>query len=65
MNVTISRAKIITICSDCGCEIIREQPVYKIDIEDVPQDIFLCEDCGNELQISLSNEYAKFVDLKR
>lgn len=64
MNVIMKRAHTFTICNDCQCEIVREQPLYTIDIGE-EQAIDLCEDCGNELQVALSDEYTKFIDLKK
>jgi hypothetical protein len=57
-------------CSACGCIIEDKQPMYSltIGIHENPVEnthIRLCEDCGNDLNNDISEEYSKFVDLNK
>lgn len=50
-------------CESCGSKIIKEQPFFELYFKDIHQTIHICEDCGNNLQNNMSDEYCKFVDL--
>ena len=52
-------------CDDCGKIVVKEEPHFNIEFELEENIVFLCEDCGNELQNNLSQEYKKFVDLEK
>ena len=66
VDVKFERLNENTIVFDgCTCEIVLEQPHFSIYLDTIEQSIFLCEDCGNHLQNDMSDEYCKFVDLRK
>lgn len=50
-------------CDGCGIEIVKDQPMYKINFGARNTEIFICEDCGNGMCNDMSDEYSRFVDL--
>lgn len=50
-------------CDGCGFEIAKNQTMYKINFEARATEIFLCEDCGNDMCNDMNDEYSRFVDL--
>lgn len=50
-------------CDCCMSDIQIEQPHFEIYLDAIGQTIHLCEDCGNDLQNDMSDEYCKFIDL--
>lgn len=53
----------VILCEGCGTEIKIKQPHFEIYFDFTGVVIPLCEDCGNDLQNDMSDEYCKFVDL--
>jgi len=54
MNATLENTRILAICNECQCEILRGEQLYTIDIGE-KQAIYLCEECGNELTCTLDD----------
>ena len=50
-------------CESCGKDIKEKQPFYELYFKNIYVKINLCEDCGQDLQNDMSDEYHKFVDL--
>ena len=64
IDVKFERLNIdMTLCDGCLTEIRETQPHFAIDLDMIGRLIHLCEDCGNNLQNNMSDEYCKFVDL--
>lgn len=51
-------------CQSCGENIKEEQPFFELYFGSIYQTINICEDCGQDLQNDMSDEYHKFVDLE-
>lgn len=49
-------------CESCGDKIRKEQPFFQLYFKDIHQILHICEDCGNNLQNDMSDEYSRFVD---
>lgn len=64
INVEFKRNNYVVICDGCGCEILSEAPSFRLDFgvqEGIAeQTICLCENCGNDVQNDMSDEYCKF-----
>lgn len=58
----LKKSKLI-LCDACMNDIKAEQPHFSLFLDAIGQGISLCEDCGNNLQNDMSEEYSKFVDL--
>ena len=65
INAILDRCKVNFKCDGCGCEILEDAPYWCLDCEATINDMSICEDCGNELQNNLSQEYKKFIDLNK
>ena len=54
-------------CESCGKDIKENQPFFELYFKKIFKNIYvkinLCEDCGQDLQNDMSDEYHKFVDL--
>lgn len=50
-------------CDSCGSTIRKEQAFFRLYFNNIDQTIHICEDCGNNMQNDMSDEYCKFVDL--
>ena len=50
-------------CESCGKDIKEKQPFYELYFKKIYTTIKICEDCGQDLQNDMSDEYHKFVDL--
>ena len=51
-------------CESCGKDIKEKQPFFELYFKKIYTTINICEDCGQDLQNDMSDEYHKFVDLE-
>ena len=58
-NIWTDTAKVTKI----GQDIKEKQPFYELYFKKIYTTIKICEDCGQDLQNDMSDEYHKFVDL--
>lgn len=65
IEVSMERSKWKQPCCGCNSIIEKEAPMFILyNIGGAMKiDIILCEDCGNNLQNDINDEYQKFVEL--
>ena len=51
-------------CESCGSEIREQQPFFELYFKEIGQTVHICEDCGNDLQNDMSDEYCRFSNFK-
>jgi NAD-dependent SIR2 family protein deacetylase len=62
MEVEFKRSCTSWECDECGTKVEKDAPYWYIEISNMGQVICLCEDCGNNLQNDMSDEYQRFID---
>lgn len=70
IHIEFGRKKYVVECEVCGIYIPIEAPSWDIRFGVLYNDgaenvINLCEDCGNNLQNDMVDEYQRFIDLKK
>ena len=64
VEVEFLRSNSIRVCPGCKMTIEKEQPffIFRFNKNDGYNNFCLCEDCGNNLQNDMNDEYQRFVD---
>ena len=62
IKVDFLRSNSVRLCSSCGTMIEKEQPFFIFRFSNGYYNFCLCEDCGNDLQNDMNDEYQRFVD---
>lgn len=66
INTVFKRLNESFICDGCGAVIEAEAPAFNLNFENSSIGeitLTICEDCGNNLQNDMADEYVEFVDL--
>jgi len=65
INTELKKSQVQFDCDSCGGLVEKEAPYWMLEFEAVGKIICICEDCGNDLQTDMNDDYSKFVDMER